>query len=155
MNASTVQEAAYSVDPEILARYAKHPDYHVRLKVAKNEYTPSSVVQLLAEDSRGVVRFQVTKRSTVEGFILAKLLKDDDHRVVLGAISNPRTSFKHLWALFIEDNSSLNEHQVEGLKKALVVNHEEALRRQVSALAESDSLPSDWVLRSLGLSFKL
>lgn len=154
MNALIGQEAAYTTDPKILEQYARHPDYHVRLNVAKNENTPTHVVHLLANDSRGIVRFQVTKRANIESFVLAKLLKDDDHRVILGAISNPKTSFRNLWVLFTEEASDLDANQLEGLKKALLVNHEEELREKVNSLAETDALPSEWVLRSLGLSFK-
>jgi len=148
------QMAENSSSAEELEELAEDDEDYVRILVAENSNTPSSILEKLAEDDNTSVRSGVAGNSNTPSSILEKLAEDDDFGVRYGVAQNNNTPDSLLEKLGNDEEQAVrywvaqNENTPVSVLEKLAGDEEEDIRQQV---AENKSTPVS-VLQKMGIS---
>ena len=148
------QMAENSSSAEELEELAEDDEDYVRILVAENSNTPSSILEKLAEDDNTSVRSGVAGNSNTPSSILEKLAEDDDFGVRYGVAQNNNTPDSLLEKLGKDEEQAVrywvaqNENTPVSVLEKLAGDEEEDIRQQV---AENKSTPVS-VLQKMGMS---
>lgn len=89
----------------VLAKLASDQNPRVRARVAENRQTPQEILVQLSDDDDPEVRLSVSDNPAVSNSLLEKLAGDSSEDVRLGLASNPRVPSRILKLLSSDDNT--------------------------------------------------
>jgi len=103
-----VGQAASTDDQNMLARYARDPDWEVRDATVRNKNTSERTVMVLAHDKDWTIRRKAAQHPNVSLDALEVLCLDPNDEVAYAGITNPRATSlpKYVWVRARERGSS-------------------------------------------------